>query len=99
MGMSRGDFCASTIEEFEAVCKAWTEQRDSQWRDAWERMRMEAFITIQPHIKPGSRLTPARLLPLPWDKDTRRREGVAPETPEQRRKHFEELTAKMGDTY
>ena len=33
-------------------------------RGDWERMRMNATITIQPHLK--WKVTPRQVLPLPW---------------------------------
>lgn len=57
MGMSRSDFCACTPAEFAAAVKSWREAEESRRRDAWERMRLLALMTVQPHVK-------QRLLPL-----------------------------------
>lgn len=53
------------------MAEAWGRQREADGQDAWERMRLLATITIQPHVR--KRLTPQQLLPLPWEKpkDTR----------------------------
>lgn len=40
---------------------SWAQQS----HEAWERMRLHATLTIQPHVK--GHLTPMRLLPLPWE--------------------------------
>lgn len=66
IGISYDDFCKCTYEEFESICKAWHEMTEGQNRDAWERARIIATISIQPHIK--KKLTPGQLMPLPWDK-------------------------------
>ncbi len=65
MGMSRSDFCACTPAEFAAAVKSWREAEESRRRDAWERMRLLALMTVQPHVK--QRLSPSKLMPLPWD--------------------------------
>ena len=57
-------------------------------RDGWERMRMNATIGIQPHVK--GRVTPERLLPFPWEKSKKKAE--APKvSAEEARKRFERL--------
>lgn len=66
VGMSLGDFRLLTPAEFGAVGKAWSEGQENRERGGWERMRLLASITIQPHVK--RRVTPQKLLPLPWDK-------------------------------
>ena len=66
IGMPLDDFCRLTPDEFGAVCKAWNERQEQLMRDGWERMRMNATIGIQPHVK--GRVTPERLLPFPWEK-------------------------------
>lgn len=63
--LSLDDFCRLSIDEFEAICETATAERESLYKDRWERMRLLATITIQPHVK--GRLQPERLLPLPWD--------------------------------
>ena len=53
-------------QKYQKSCyKAWADRRDVEARGEWERMRTLATITIQPHCK--NRLTPEKLLPLPWD--------------------------------
>ena len=52
--------------EFTACCRAYNEHRSAELHDAWERMRMLATIVIQPHVK--RKITPQKLLPLPWEK-------------------------------
>lgn len=64
--MSLGDFCALTPDEFGLVCKAYADSHEAEYKDGWERMRMLATIVIQPHIR--QKITPQRLMPLPWEK-------------------------------
>lgn len=88
IGMRLDDFCQLTPTEFDAVCKAWQEQREQTMQDDWERMRLHATITIQPHLK--SKIIPERLLPFPWEKSTKKAE--APKvSAEEARKRFERL--------
>ena len=67
--MSVDDFCALTPSEFSEVCHAYNENAMAQIHGDWERMRMLATITIQPHIK--GTMSPERLLPFPWERKVR----------------------------
>lgn len=48
------------------LSSVWNEREEAERRDACERARMIAAISIQPHVK--NRIKPDKLLPLPWDK-------------------------------
>jgi len=37
-------------------------------KDTWEMMRSHAILTISPHVKKGSDLTPSKIWPLSWEK-------------------------------
>lgn len=74
--MSYEDFCRLTPEEAEAAFKAWRESHEADQRERWERMRLHAVMTMQPHCK--KRLSPAMVLPLPWDRKARGRKESAP---------------------
>ena len=63
--MPYNDFCAITPEEFGYIYNAYNEQQQEQYKDNWERMRMLAYICIQPYAKKG--LTVHKLLPFLWD--------------------------------
>lgn len=88
------------FEEFAAVYKAYAEQRDTDFKDKWARMRLLATITIQPHLAKNKKVTPEKLLPFPWDKKkTRKRNAKEQElTPQQQRERMAELVKKLGDT-
>lgn len=91
--MSREDFMVSTPEEFSAIIDAWHDGEESAERSRWERMRIHAAVTVQPHVK--GRITPRRLVPLPWDKPVRPAPPETPElTAEQRLRRFEALARK-----
>lgn len=62
--MSLDDFDRCDPLDLKAILKAW----DRGERDKWERMRILASITIQPWCK-GS-LSPSKVCPLPWDKES-----------------------------
>jgi len=66
IGLRLDDFQRLTPDEYSSVVSRWNDTRDSDNRDRWERMRLLAAICIQPHLK--HRVTPDKLLPLPWDK-------------------------------
>ena len=88
MRLSYDDFCRCTPEEFGSICKEYQDQREVDYKDRWERMRMLATITIQPHLK--KKVVPQRLLPFPWEKSKKKAE--APKvSAEEARKRFERL--------
>lgn len=66
IGLSYDDFCRLLPEEFEQIGKAYSERCAEENRMEWERMRVLATITIQPHVK--GKMTPQKLLPFPWEK-------------------------------
>ncbi len=93
MGMSRKDFCACTPHEFEEAARAFRQWHEAQRHDEWERMRLLACITVQPHVK--GRVTPQGLMPLPWDNAGRQQKAAAPAmSREEQRKRFERLAKR-----
>ncbi|MCM1293753.1 MAG: hypothetical protein NC230_09280 [Bacteroides sp.] len=82
-------------EEFEEIAWRWHERQEHDARQAWERMRLHAVMTLQPHS--SRTLRPDKLLPLPWDKaaadnhatDTTQKPPAARSTPEAFRKAIE----------
>ncbi len=92
--MSFDDFCGLTPEEFGCICRAFHDQRETDYKDEWERMRLLAAIVIQPHVK--NKLTPEKLLPLPWDKAQQRKQHPAkPMSKEESRRRFERVVSTM----
>ncbi len=69
VGLSFGDFCILTFDEFEAVMKAHRERDDLMRHEEWERMRLNAVMTMQPHCK--KKLDPRKVLPFDWEKTQR----------------------------
>lgn len=65
VGLTLNEWQSLTPEEWTAVATAYNQAREQQSHEAWERMRLHATLTIQPHVK--GRLTPMRLLPFPWE--------------------------------
>lgn len=88
------------FEEFAAVYKAYAEQRDTDFKDEWVRMRLLATITIQPHLAKNKKVTPEKLLPFPWEKKKALKRGAKEQelTPKQQRERMAELVKKLGDT-
>ena len=66
IGLTLDDFCRLYLSELEAIFDAYNKRKESEYHDEWERMRLQATILVQPHIK--KKMTPRALLPLPWDK-------------------------------
>lgn len=67
IGMRPEDFDGMTPGEFDAVAKAYFGRRRDDLRDRWNRMRLLATIVVQPHTR--RKITPEKLLPLPWDEE------------------------------
>lgn len=92
MGMAYDDFTRLTPEEFTACAGAFTEARERDRRERWERMRTHAAICIAPHLT--RRVEPRKLLPLPWDRQAPTEVAKSEKlTPEQRRQRVEGLMA------
>ncbi|MCM1332773.1 MAG: hypothetical protein NC248_09205 [Bacteroides sp.] len=90
VGMTVDDFCGCYYDEFESICRSWSAMTESKNRDSWERMRFLAAISIQPHVK--RKLTPKRLLPLPWDEKDKKNRHEQPElSADEKRMRFERL--------
>ncbi|MDE6479270.1 MAG: hypothetical protein K2L45_03295 [Muribaculaceae bacterium] len=66
VGLSFGDFCILTFDEFESIVKAHREREERMRRDEWERMRLHAVMTMQPHCR--KKLDPKKVLPFEWEK-------------------------------
>ncbi|MEG1159985.1 MAG: hypothetical protein RSC78_04075 [Acidaminococcaceae bacterium] len=84
------------FEEFAAIYNAYAEQRDTDFKDKWQRMRLLATMTIQPHLDKRHKVTPEKLLPFPWEKKTQS-VGEVKLTPNQQRERMAELVRKLGD--
>lgn len=72
------------------------DQRETDIKDKWQRMRLLATITIQPHLRKGSHITAEKLLPFPWDKKSKKTE-VKQMTAEEQRARMKKLAEKLGD--
>lgn len=94
IGMTMDDFCGLTPEEFGHVAEAWHRQREADGRADWERMRLLATITIQPHVK--GKLSPQRLLPFPWEEPEKKKTSRRPVSKEEDKKRFEALMKRMN---
>lgn len=94
--LSYDDFCKLDFEEFAAVYKAYAEQRDTDFKDNWQRMRLLATIVIQPHLDKRHKVTPEKLLPFPWDK-AKAKKQQARITPDKQRERMADLVKKLGD--
>lgn len=73
------------------MCDAYSRRAENDYKDEWERVRVLAAISVQPHVR--KRVTPAQLLPLPWDKPEKPA-GKAPAGKEESLKRFERLAGR-----
>ena len=55
-------FCLNRLE-----LKALIKGHEIDQRDMIEALRVQALIGLQPHLKKGTHLSPAKIWPLPWD--------------------------------
>lgn len=93
-GVSPRDFEIMYIDEIRVSLTAAAERYETQMRDAWERMRMLASMTVAPHVsKP---IEPRRLIPLPWDTETRAADEAPKLTKEQRRQRMQRRQQQLN---
>lgn len=90
--MAYDDFCRLTPDQFGECCKAWNEVQNQRDRQEWERVRILATLTVQPHTK--KRLIPKKVMPFPWDSEPK---SEAPQmNREDSKKRFERLMAERN---
>jgi hypothetical protein len=87
--LSYNDFCNATPEEYASICEAYSEQREAEYKDGWERARMIATVLIQPHTR--KKVTAHNVCPFPWDKESKRKAAYKPVSPEEAKARFEAL--------
>lgn len=94
MHLSNADFCHMTLEQFEAVSRAWNDHEDTAHRELWERTRTFATAMLQPYAK--KTLHPKDVLRLPWDKETEKEAKAERLTLEERKRKAEEALKRWG---
>jgi len=93
--LSYDDFCKLYIAEYAAVSKAWYLELEARQQGDWERMRLLATFSLQPHAKKP--LTPEKILPLPWDHKKHRKADAPKLDKEQQHERFKELLHRLGE--
>lgn len=89
MGMSTAEFEAMTPRRFAAAREAYLKEGERRMRDAWERTRMLAAVTLQPFVKRQVRASD--VMSFPWDE----REESRRVTAEESRQRLADLLARM----
>lgn len=74
MGIPPGDFRWMTVAELIVTVSAWSEKRDGQYKETWERERWSVVNLINIQLDPKDRQSPEKMFPFPWDKKTRKRQ-------------------------
>ncbi len=95
IGLSYDDFCRLRIEEIDEILRFNGQNRTEEGRRAWEIMRTQSFMTLSPFCKnlPG----PNKLLPFPWDEETRDPNVPAEYvSPEERAENQRRLRGRLG---
>ncbi len=95
--LSYDDFCRCTPTEFASISKAYHDQRETDYKDGWERARAIIVATLRPHLK--GRPTAQKVYPLPWDKkaQAKSRKKPKPLTAEESKERFESLIARLKE--
>ena len=93
IGMRLEDFCRLSPEEFSSVSEAFSHNQEQLVEDSWERMRLQAAITIQPHCK--NRIRKEQLVPLPWDKKNKDNQSSQFSQNSQSSYHGDDLTIEQ----
>ena len=60
--------------------------------DTWERIRLQAVMTMQPHCK--KRLIPERILPFAWEKE-KKKPSIPQVDKETAKKRMEKIVRKV----
>lgn len=92
-GMSFNDFILLTPFEFQAVIDARTRHDEQLRRDIWESARMQAAISVSPFSRRP--VSPARIMPLPWDKSEKPHHQSAPLSKQQALSSLETLISRI----
>ena len=96
MGMSLQDFDRCTPLEFEKIFEMWHEARQLSVRTSWEQIRQLALCMLQPWSK--EELRAEDVMVFSWERAaaTPQHSGQAAMTPEERRRHYEEVKKARG---
>lgn len=95
--MNYDDFLRVDVDAFSEIYKAYHDREENKARGEWERMRLLATISIQPHIKKS--ITPQKLLPFSWDHENDQDKQVAPRrtmTASEQRERMKQLAESQG---
>lgn len=102
--MSVDDFLGMDTDEFDAVAKGFSSHEEQIEREKWERMRLLGLMAVQPWSK--KKLTPEKLLPLPWDKPSTLADGGEAQnkqakrlSKEEHKKRAMEMLRLLGNKY
>lgn len=56
-----------TADEFSAAVRGFRRRQEWEQQQEWERIRWLGSITLQPHLKKGSKMKPTDLVTFPWE--------------------------------
>jgi len=84
-----------TPEEFAAISKAYSDQREAEYKDRWERTRAIVVAAVRPYIK--GKPTAKKIYPLPWDTETTKKGRPTPKiSAEESKARFEKLAKRFS---
>ena len=88
--MNVKDFDRCTPREFNAIVEAWNTDRQSEYREAWERVRMQCYFVVRAHS--ADRFGPNDVIHFDWDNKT----STINVDPLEDKKHYEEIKKQRG---
>ena len=92
IGLRVDDFLLMYVDEYEAVLRSYREAREQEYRDGWERMRMNASVCVQPHVR--KKMSPKDIMRFPWDNEHRNKKPLP--TREEAMAEYRNLMERIG---
>lgn len=88
--MNVKDFDGCTPREFSDIVEAWNTDRQNEYREAWERTRMQCYFIVRSHS--ADSFGPNDVIHFDWDKTPAKNNT----NPEVDKKHYEETKKQRG---
>lgn len=90
LGITQAELWDMTPRTFANLLEGY----EARERSKWERTRLMMWAALVPHTKTNIQITPADVLPLPWDK-TNKGQKMELEEMERRRQQATEFWARL----
>lgn len=67
VGISLTDFDQLDWPQVESISSAYQNKEQEVRQTTWEQTRQLMLVTIRPHLKKGTKISPQDILKFPWD--------------------------------